>query len=634
MLYFIGPDRLIESYSVYKKATIQDCKVFLKEYCLDTGLDCETEGLFNHNNKIVMLQLSNGKDSFVIDARSTNLLEIKEELETKTYILQNGKFDYKFLKFYGIELNSVVDTFLNECILTNGLESKDLGITRELNLKALAKKYCDKVLNKDTRLEFTKLAGKPFTDKQIIYGCEDTECLPEIANKQLIELQKLNLTEWANLEYKATLALGDIEYNGLGFNSSRWLEMAKTNAIKIPIYEEELNNMVVKEPKLSKFIKKSLQIDIFNKTENPVNISWSSPTQIVKVLKTLGLPLESSSEKEIAKYQDDYPIVKKFIDYKKDAKLVSTYGEDFLRFINPYSKRIHGDFWQILDTARVSCGGSKTNNKTAVNLQNLPAKNEYLNCFIARKGWKIVGIDYSGQEGRIAAYGSKDDIWMGTFLSGKDLHSEIAKMMFGITDELVRTKPDFLRGKSYRDVAKTINFGCLFGMSKFKLSKSLQIEIDEAEKLLIKYFQATKQLKSYLDACAAYGLKNGYIRSYKPFSGIRYFPQWKPNLDKKDDFKIIGEITRASYNTPVQMSGALMTKLALTKVREYINNNSLKDKVKLVHVVHDAIYTEVIEEFAEEWSNIQASLMQEAGRAFTDKIVFETDISIENYWTK
>src|SRR6478752_5153563 len=260
MLYFIGPDRLIESTNIYKKATIQDCKVFLKEYCSNTGLDCETEGLFDHKNKIVMLQLSNGKYSFVIDARSTNLLVIKDELESGTYILQNGKFDYKFLKLYGIELNSVIDTFLNECILTNGLESKELGITRELNLKALAKKYCDKVLNKDTRLEFTKLAGRPFTDKQITYGCEDTECLPEIARKQLIELEKWKLVEWANLEYKATLALGDIEYNGLGFNSSRWLEMAKINAKKIPIYEEELNSMVIKEPKLSSFIKKSLQM--------------------------------------------------------------------------------------------------------------------------------------------------------------------------------------------------------------------------------------------------------------------------------------------------------------------------------------------------------------------------------------
>ena len=174
----------------------------------------------------------------------------------------------------------------------------------------------------------------------------------------------------------------------------------------------------------------------------------------------------------------------------------------------------------------------------------------------------------------------------------------------------------------------------LFGMSKFKLSNTLQITIDEAEGLIKKYFEATKQLKSYLDKCSKYGLKNGYIRSFKPYSGIRFFPQWKENLDSWEDKKIIGEITRASYNTPIQSTAALMTKLALYKIRNYIQENDLNNKVKLIHVVHDAVYVECLEELSEEFSKIMSDLMIQAGKDFKLELEMGTDITISNCWTK
>lgn len=628
MIKFIGNSELSTN-NLYEISNIGECSNWLKT--LDwVALDTETEGFFDHKNKIVMLQLYNAvtDTAFVIDVRYISILPLKESLENLLVIGQNLKFDYKFLKFHGIELNNVVDTFLNECILTNGLENRKLG------LGELALKYCNKVLNKVIRNQFIRLNGQPFTNSQIVYGVDDVICLKEIADKQQIELEKLELTNIAKLEYDATLALGDIEYNGLGFNSNAWLELAKKAESKIPEHEKQLDQLVEQESKLSKYIKKHIQLGMFDVEDRKINIKWSSPIQVLQVFKDLGLDIESSGEKDIQKYQTKYPIIEKFITYKKDSKLVTTYGKDFLRYINSQTKRVHADFWQILDTHRVSCGGSKSKNKSSVNLQNLPAKNEYLNCFIAKPGYKIIGVDYAAQEGRIAAYGSKDEVWLNTFLAGKDLHSEVCKMMFNITDDLVKTKPDFLRGKTYRDVAKTINFGALFGMSKFKLANTLMISIEEAEALLTKYFKATKQLKTYLDNCANYGLVKGYIRSFKPYSCIRYFSEWKPNLDNKKDFKIIGEISRACYNTPIQATGATMTKLALTKIRKYIKENNLQDNVSIIHVVHDAIYTECKVEIVDWFSEKQAELMQEAGKEFTDVLTFETDITIEDYWTK
>lgn len=626
MIFYIGEERLIKS-SLYINTTIEKCAKWLSKLNI-VALDCETEGFFDHNNKIIMLQLSDGVNVFVIDTRVIDISLLKEPLENILVLGQNLKFDYKFLKKKGIELDNIYDTFLAECILTNGLKDRKLG------LEYLAKKYCEVQLDKSVRNQFIKLKGDPFTDKQIVYGSGDVVHLFKIKELQEIELTKYSLHEVTNLENKACLALADIEYNGIGFNPKDWLELAKKAKFNIEKYQIELDNMVIKEPRLSKYIKKVEQLGLFGIVDRPISINWDSPTQMQKVFKNLGLKLESSSEKEIQKYQNQYPLVKKFIDYKKDSKLVTTYGKEFLRYINPTTNRIHADFWQILDTFRVSCGGGKSNNKLSVNLQNLPAKNEYLNCFIANKGNKIIGIDYAVQEARIAACGSKDIVWLNTFRQGKDLHSEVCKMMFNITDELVRTKPDFLRGKTYRDAAKNLNFGCLFGMTKYKLSRELSITIEEAQDLIDKYFRATKQLKSYLDNCSTYGLFKGYIRSFKPYSGIRWFPQWKENLDKYKDNKIIGEITRASYNTPVQSTAALMTKLALVKIRKYIKDNKLQDKVKLVHVVHDATYTEVQEDFAEEFSKIQSELMIEAGREFNLELPMETDITITNFWSK
>lgn len=632
MIYFIGSKRFIKT-DLYIESTIQDCYNWLINL-RSIALDSETEGFFDHKNKIIMLQLSDGIDTYVIDTRSNNINILKPILESILILGQNLKFDYKFLKKEGIVLNNIYDTFLAECILTNGLEDKSIGLKRELSLEALAKKYCNVKLDKSVRNQFHKIRGTPFTDNQIVYGSGDVQYLFKIKELQEIEIAKYLLENVLDLENKACLALADIEYNGMLFNPTEWIKLAEKAENNIKKYQVELDDLVLQEPKLKKFVKKSEQLGMFDIVDRKVSINWDSPTQMQKVFKDLGLELESSSEKEIQKYQYEYTLVKKFIDYKKDSKLVTTYGKDFLRYINPTTKRIHADFWQILDTYRVSCGGSKSKNRNSVNLQNLPAKNEYLNCFIAEPGFKIIGIDYAAQEARIAACGSKDTMWLNTFKEGKDLHSEVCKMMFNIDDFLVRTKPDFLRGKTYRDVAKTINFGVLFGMSKFKLSNTLQISIEEADELIKKYFKATKELKSYLDRCSNYGIKNGYIRSFKPYSGIRFFPQWKEGLDNKKDFKIVGEITRASYNTPIQATAALMTKLALVKLRKYIIDNNLEDLVSIVHVVHDAIYTECKEEYSKDFSDIQSKIMIEAGEEFNLELPMDTDVTITDFWSK
>jgi len=454
MVYFIGNSELLES-TLYTKSTMEECVSWLAG--LDfVNLDTETEGMFNHKNKIVMLQLNNGDISYVIDVRYVDISPLKEILERILVVGQNLKFDYKFLKFHGIELNNIYDTLLAECCLTNGLQDRQLG------LAALTQKYCGVTLDKSVRNQFTSLNGAPFTEKQIVYGIGDVEYLTWIRLHQEKKIKELDIENWVQNEMEACLALGDIEYNGMGFDSSKWLELADKAISNEHIYTDELDELVRQEPKLNKFIKKQLQGNLFADveegydTERDVDIKWSSPTQVDKVFTALGLQLDSTSERFLTKYQDKYPIIKKFIDYKKQAKLISTYGKDFLRYINPITGRIHTSFWQILETTRVSSGSK---NDRSPNMQNIPAKVEYRNCFTVREGFKMVSCDFAGQELRLTAHGSNEPLWVDAFNNGEDLHSKVAAMVFNIPLEDVRNKPDFLRGKSYRDAAKTVNFG-------------------------------------------------------------------------------------------------------------------------------------------------------------------------------
>ncbi len=226
-----------------------------------------------------------------------------------------------------------------------------------------------------------------------------------------------------------------------------------------------------------------------------------------------------------------------------------------------------------------------------MNLQNLPATNNFRNCFKASPDHVLIDGDYSGQEARIAAEGSKDPVWIDALVSNKDLHSEVASTVFKVPLEQVRDKQERFKGKSYRDIAKTINFALIFGASKYRLSSVLGITTDEAEQIIKDYFIAIPKLKTYLHACAEYGLKNGYIRSYAPFKAMRHLNGWYDGIatsTDRSDSAMIESIKRDCYNTPIQASASMMLKLAMI-LFNFNKNNSIASNSKIVLTVHDQI---------------------------------------------
>lgn len=152
---------------------------------------------------------------------------------------------------------------------------------------------------------------------------------------------------------------------------------------------------------------------------------------------------------------------------------------------------------------------------------------------------------------RIIAEFSNDPVWLDAFDTGKDLHSILCTMTFGIPIEDVKKpfpqKPDV----TYRDIQKIINFGLAYGMSEFKLADTMDISVKEAKKIIDKFFYSVPKVKKLLDELGNVAKNNGYIRTAAPFRRMRRFPDWVDAKVNKDFIKL-GEIERAGKNTPIQ----------------------------------------------------------------------------------
>jgi len=605
---------------IFECVSIDEAILYLSQQNV-LGVDTETEGKDFLSKKIVMFQIGTKDIQFVIDTRFIDITPLVPILENPDIvkIFHNIKFDYKFLKqWYNMDIKNPYDTMLAEGIIHCG--QNNIGYS----LDALTQKYLKKKLNKDVRNKFIGLDGKPFSSEQILYGAEDVEHLIDIWKYQQELLTKYELFEVANLEMEVALAFADIEFNGLEFNKDKWLLIANESETEVIKNEEELDKMIY-ALKLSKFIKTSFQTDLFIASEKirKIDIKWSSPTQVLKVFKEYGLNIEKVNAFELSKHKNK-ALITKYLKYKEVQKIVSTYGKSFLKYVMKDGK-VRTSFWQILNTGRVSSGNREDKKP---NMQNIPADNKFRNCFHARKGFKLVSVDYSGQELGIIASGSKDPVWMKARIEESDLHSICADMVF--KEEWRQADAD--KKKELRVMIKTINFGLAYGMSKFKLSSTLQITVDDAEALIKQYFKAFPKIKGFLNILGNYGKRYGYIRTFKPFRRIRWFDNWRNDMHSKRDFKELGAIERMSKNTPIQGTGADMIKLAMTMIRNKIK--TLSYPAYLVTQVHDEIGVEVREDKAKEWAEIQSELMRQAGAKIVSDFPMGVDYTISNEWCK
>jgi len=386
----------------------------------------------------------------------------------------------------------------------------------------------------------------------------------------LKEIEKQNLTEvYEKIEKPLVKVVKKMEEAGITIDRKVLLELSKEYHAKLKVLEKEIYKMSGEE---------------FN---------INSPKQMAEVLfEKMGLTYKgmrktssgsySTKEEVLHKLADEgHKIVDQILQYRELQKLVSTYIDNIPKFIKE-DGRIHTTFLQA-----GSATGRMASQDPAV--QNIPVKSEYgrriRNAFVVPKGKKLLAIDYSQIELRLAAILSEDPKLMKTFIEGEDVHTSVASYVF-------KVEPDKVT-KDMRRQAKVINFGILYGMGVNALQKNLGTDRQTAQKFYDDYFATFNVLAEYLDKVKAEVARKGYTETL--FGRRRYFEGINSSLPF-----IRASAERMAINAPIQGTQADVTKLAMVKIDEYLQKEKLEDKVKLLLQIHDEVIYEVDEDLVEE----------------------------------
>lgn len=292
---------------------------------------------------------------------------------------------------------------------------------------------------------------------------------------------------------------------------------------KVDAYKKVIKNQ---------FTRIDTQGDLFTgfDTEPKCVINWSSQKQVIPLFELLGINVETfdkktkqkkkSIEANVLKPQkNDFPIIPIFLEYQEAAKVVSTYGQNWLNAINPKTGRIHADFHSIgTDTARVSSGGGVWK----LNMQNLPHDPETRACFTSEEGNAWLSADYQSQESRIIASVSKDEKMIDLFEHGcGDVHSLVAYMSYpNIIPRDTKIEDIKKLYHNWRQKAKSIEFAINYGGDYNTISENDGIPVEEAKEIYDNFMEGFPGIKRYQDYCRAAVMRDGYIL-LNPLTGHR-----------------------------------------------------------------------------------------------------------------
>lgn len=628
MIYVIGINEVFTTEGI-KRAEVEDVYEYFKTRS-SMMIDIETSGKDPHSNKLISIQFGDRENQFFVDCRKIAILKFKKLLEEKECLGHNIKFEYKFLKKAGILIENLWDTMLAECILYAGHDRWGYG------LNDLVSRYLNITMEKEIRSSFLTIGDREFNERQIRYGCLDVTYLDNIKEKQEVRIEELELGYCLNLENKAVKALGDIELAGIKLNSKEWLKISKSTQIEAQKLKETLDDVVLNDKTLSSLYKpKYIQGDLFGGEVRELKINYASPVQILKICHQLGYQsVQSTDEQHLTKLKNEHLFFQFLLELRGKNKIISTYGEHFLHYINPATSRIHTSFWQVQSTGRLSSGSKRDDTP---NIQNIPADNRFRNCFVAREGYSWVSADYVSQELFLLCDKSQEPVFLEAISQKKDLHSVSASLLYGRKI----TKKDV----EERTAAKTITFGLCYGMGYKKLANSLNISEEESKELFDRYERSFPTVMKWLNKAGKMSKRDEKAVTDDLCKRVRWFPDMikakemrrRNSQDWKSIFLIEGATEREGKNHLIQGSAANITKEALITIRELIigYNNKYKEEVAfLIGQIHDSIECEVRDDLSLQFSEEMTQLMREAGNKYLTTLKMDVDVNIDKMWKK
>jgi DNA polymerase-1 len=418
----------------------------------------------------------------------------------------------------------------------------------------------------------------------------------------LSELEKKGLIEiWKTIEKPLIPVIKRMEENGVKIDKKALEELSKEYHSKLSILEKEIWNLAGTEFNINS--PKQLGEILF------VKLGLKPKNQ-----KKTGTGALSTKESELEKMRDMHPIIPLIFEYRELQKLLSTYIDVIPNLLDK-DNRLHARFLQTgTTTGRLS--------SSEPNLQNIPNGSELgrniRKAFIAEKGYKILAIDYSQIELRIAAFLSGDEKLLEIFRKGEDIHTAVASEVFGVPFEGV--------DKEMRRKAKVINFGIMYGMGVNALKVNLNSTREEAQLFLNNYFEKFSGLASYLENVKIEAKEKGYTETL--FGRRRYFE----GLRSKLPF-VRAMAERMAINAPIQGTEADIVKLAMVKVNELLVKEKLEDRVKITLQVHDELVFEVDEKIIDSISEkIKKTMETLVLLEKTKGVVLKADVSVGENW--
>ncbi len=559
------------------------------------ALDLETDGLDPHVHRPLLLALGDDRDQLLVDCRKTSLEPLRPLLEGPVpKVTHNGAFDLGMLRRLGLRVESVLDTMIIEQLLINGRGS-GRGTGRR-SLASLAEKYLGNALDKSEQRGFAAVADQSFSASQLEYARRDILATFHVLLEQMPAVVRDGLESTARLECRAVPVFADLHYDGVYLDRQAWSTLVDEARARRDEHRAEVD----------RHLGEVVQPDLFGRAD----INLESEVELRAALeKLVGRPVRGLDKQGLKRL--GHPVGEALVRYREMAKVVSTYGDSFLDAIHQRTGRIHADFSQIgAPTGRVACRDP--------NMQNIPRGSRFRACFRAEGDGRMITADYSGCELRILAEASGDQAFVNTFQRGGDLHAIVASEIFGRP-----VSKD--RNRELRDRAKAINFGLAYGMGAGGLAVQTGVTVEEAERLLARYFAAYPRVRAYLEDSARTAIERGWAET---LGGRRLWLDIGERVEGPD----LAAIARVAKNMPIQGTNADMLKVAMASIRRRLIDEN-RD-AKIVNCVHDEILIEASDADAWEVSEIVREEMISAGERYVSSVPIEVDVSVGDHWMK
>jgi DNA polymerase-1 len=497
--------------------------------------------------------------------------------ENKAKVGQNLKYDKSVLANAGFELKGIKYDTMLESYVFNSVGSRH-------DMDSLALKYLG-----HKNISFEDIAGKG--KKQLTFNQIELEKAAPYAAEDADITLRLHQVLWPKIDADSQLksvfedielplvtVLSDIERTGVAIDSNMLAAHSQRLGERLLELEQEAYDIAGEKFNLGS--PKQLQAILFEKLELPV---------IKKTPK--GAP--STAEEVLQELAHDYPLPKVIIEHRGLSKLKSTYTDKLPLMVDERTKRVHTSYHQaVTATGRLS--------STDPNLQNIPIRSEegrrIREAFIAAPGHKIVAADYSQIELRIMAHLSQDKGLLTAFANGLDVHSATAAEVFGVSLEEVTS--------DMRRKAKAVNFGLIYGMSAFGLSRQLDVPRHEAQHYIDKYFERFPGVLEYMETTREKAADKGYVETI--FGRRLHLPEINARNGARRK-----AAERAAINAPMQGTAADIIKKAMLKVHQWVNAQA-EGSVKLLMQVHDELVFEIKEECVDDYKAEICKLMSEA----------------------